>query len=463
MGYMNESVLFFGEKSLLAWWGNPPHLANVFFVEPTLIQVVFLFFYDPLLASAFIGAILITILLFKIKHLYEIQFINLPFALTLTVYLLLSPDCLFLFSQNPFFALQYSFILYAAYFLRKYYVERVSADLLYFGICLALLVTVSRLSWLIVLAFLPAMLLVTSKQKRPMFAIILIALFPTIFLILTGLLMDTIYQTILYTQQYQSIRFMSTPFHTYGLTDPLYIFGKVNSSNLDKIQLFLHDLRMYFPFMLPYWFFWFFIDNYATKIIYISFLIIPLVINLMKHFNGIYIDSILKHTIYVLFTLVLITKTFSSIFIRKKWITTVLILCYMISFSFSVFFPLTHQNLETRFANIFLGKDFDSNIKRYQEVLNTLKGNGPVLMDDTLLYPIVYLAQDPQRFILPYEDQFRIAISNPTRFAEYIVLVKDPRNDALMRRYPDSVWADLPGFKLINESDLILVFQRNPG
>ena len=95
-----------------------------------------------------------------------------------------------------------------------------------------------------------------------------------------------------------------------------------------------------------------------------------------------------------------------------------------------------------------------------QNLVATLRAEpGTVLLDDTRLFPVVYLEGRPQRFLLPYEYEFEGAVRTPTLFARF-VLVDSLGDDRITRVHPLARVGMLQGYFLRARYGHLLLYER---
>ena len=87
-----------------------------------------------------------------------------------------------------------------------------------------------------------------------------------------------------------------------------------------------------------------------------------------------------------------------------------------------------------------------------------------VLMDDALNFPIIYLVNDSSYFILPYQNEFSLALQQPDIFTDFI-LVPGPQTlgneqDRLLSYWPQLAETTLPGFQEVFGSAHYRLLQR---
>lgn len=86
------------------------------------------------------------------------------------------------------------------------------------------------------------------------------------------------------------------------------------------------------------------------------------------------------------------------------------------------------------------------------------KKPGKVLLDDKMLHPVIYFSDYPGRFILPYQDNFYIALEDPGLMAEHLVMATEPSPDRVAEAFPPE--EGIPGYVLTYEKEMVYIFSK---
>ena len=90
-----------------------------------------------------------------------------------------------------------------------------------------------------------------------------------------------------------------------------------------------------------------------------------------------------------------------------------------------------------------------------------------ILMDDAINFPVIYLLNNSSYFILPYQNEFFLALQQPDLFADFI-LVPGPQTtgneqDRVLSYWPQLAETTLPGFQEVFGTPYYRLLQRlNP-
>jgi hypothetical protein len=102
-----------------------------------------------------------------------------------------------------------------------------------------------------------------------------------------------------------------------------------------------------------------------------------------------------------------------------------------------------------------------TNLTSYRQIASYIGDDGMILMDDTTLYPLVYVMPSPRRFLLPYQYEYASALSNPRMYARYVV-VACRGDDGVFALYPGAAFGRLPGFhEIFRTTDGNVLFERD--
>lgn len=467
-GYADELLLYFGEKSLLAHHGAQPRIENIIFIDPFIPYFVTLIFNNPFIAIALQSAVAFTILFYLVIELRQMKQISSLTAIMITLYLLLTPAFLFLFTQNFYFNTAFWLLFLCGYLLRRYYFERMSSHLLLFGICLALFISNTMVGNWSFIILLPAIIVITYSQKRPYIAILIVVLFPTLFTYLASFSFNAFYH-----QKFCLICPKRWPLALTAsnqlLEAQVGVFIPPNFSLLASsgkiIQTFAHfgfDLANFAILMLPFWIFFLRSFRYASLACFLTIACIPLLWTFIRIYLGFYTPSTTEHLIYILYSILFFSKFFGPRLEFKRSITAIVCLFFILSAGANVYLTWNSQFLsEKNFFHALLGKPFIKNLEGPKAILAALKQNGKILLDDEYHYKIVFLSQDPNRFILPYQDQFPMALSNPQAYVEYVIVSKNSGYDQISNQFPDSMTGYLKGYHFLKEYADTIVYERN--
>lgn len=466
--FANDQLMYFGEKRSLLNLSTNGGIQNTFLVPPFISYLPVLIFKNPLLAASFTGAFILTLLLATLYRLYLSDQITAITASLFAINLIFNPGFIFLFSQNIHFSIVSVFLAFTAYTLRKYYFERVSAFLLLFAICLAILITNGLARYYLFLVFFPAIAIITYTQKRPLLPILLVVLFPTLFFVLINFSI----------QQLDDVHFCKecTPKAPISIIDTNNLFlashgnyyieliGKKHTSGVVIYSLlaWLQALEMHVLLCLPYLVFFLRTFRYASIFSFLSIAVIPLFYYLQLIYIGTVPEGVFVYFMLVIYSIIFYTKPFGIPFENEILNKIVLRLSFVVLF-FAGGYMMLHSPspVESNFTKAIFGLPFEGNLKSSKELLQLIKKPGKVLLDDTYLFRVVYLSGTPHKFILPFQSSFHAAINDPSKYVEYVVVSKFPVLDQVLSRYPSVLMGKLQGFHLVKEVDDAYLFERN--
>lgn len=450
-GLASENLLYLGEKAQLAWHGKEPRISNTLFINPIIPYFFILLCRNPFLGSAIAGGMTLSfIIIIIIKMMHRGQ-ISKETTLIILIYLICSPTFLLLFSQSIDVLATSMFLLLATYSLRRYYFEKVSGFLFIFSLCLGLLVINSRMQFAFLWILLPTLVVVNHSHHRPLGPIALAAYFPLLWFLFTPLILSKLYLG------YANFS---------GLHDlPIYMkLKQINpqESLLSSTYYFINTVIKQLPLMIPYWLFWMRPREMVSPLVYITFLFVPLFYLWTKIYTGLYTTSPLLEIYFILFSLLLFAKSFGNPFENTLWKKLVAIICFIVSFVWTMYEPFdSNLEHEQNFSKMLFHKPYQQNITFAKDLgLELRNTEGQILTDDQTTFPVVYFTDQPWRYILPYQDEFKTIISSPKEFASYVIASKTPEYDQILKAFPEMLVGRLDGYKLIKENEDYVVYKR---
>jgi hypothetical protein len=445
-GIIASDLAFFGEKAALALHGAPPRLVNIGFVYPPLSFLLQLPFGDPLLAQAVIGGLLVaTIVDFLVTRAVD------PVLRVLAiVYVVASPVMLYLATQDYstllFCVLLAAGVRYALHFLHRRY----SLHLFVASTLLGLTFFVDFRSFVLLIAIVPALALPLWRKSGPAYAIsiALTVCFPMVFFALAW--------------AYVNWTFLGDPLafvHGRGsffraITAPpemLTVAGQPAAALAAAARSLVATLPITLPYFLGFIWLRKSAPGFATSsaLIYAA----PLVLLVSSLYGGSFRPEIALTGLCSMLVFFALDE--------MKPNRVVMALALVISFAASgvALFDSPDAN-ERAFANALTGRATTDALAPYRAVVAQFGSAARILVDDTSAYQLVYLADDPHRFILPYQYEYASALSNPRAFAD-VAVVGRRSDDLLASLYPGTEHGRLPGFHETFRNDAFIVFRRD--
>ena len=222
--------------------------------------------------------------------------------------------------------------------------------------------------------------------------------------------------------------------------------------NMNDLIFIVRKVLYIFPLLLPYGIILFALIKSNTKkhAVAISILLFPLFLFIIDFV----LKGFIRQTGQHLFMLFIATSLY--VFIKVDQLRD-----YPISarlFKFAVFVSLCYSFLfplymgsseEILFTRAYYGYDKFQNLEDEKKLLENISTNGKILLDDNLNYSLVYLTNDPQRFILPYEHEFETAAAKPNLFVKYIVFSDDIYKDQVRNRLVGDQYDLVDNYELV--------------
>jgi hypothetical protein len=445
-GIIASDLVFFGEKAALALHGAPPRLVNIGFVYPPLSFLLQLPFGDPLLAQAVLGGLLVALVV-DVLLTRPVDPVLRPFAIAFVV---ASPVTLYLATQDYstllFCVLLAASVRYALHFLHARY----SLHLFIASTLLGLTFFVDFRSFALLVAIAPALALPLWRKSGPAYAIsiALTVCFPMVFFALAW--------------AYVNWTFLGDPLafvHGRGsffraITAPpdmLVVAGDPLATLGDVVRLFVTTLPITLPYVVGFAWLRRSAPGFAwpAACIYAA----PSVLLASALFGGSFRPQVASTAVCLMLVLVALDT------MRPQRIVMASALC--IAFAASCYaFAVSPDRNERAFAAALTGRSTVDALAPYRAVVAQFGGAQRILIDDTSAYQLVYLADDPRRFILPYQYEYASALSNPRAFAD-VAVVGRRSDDQLASLYPAAERGLLPGFHEVFRNAAFIVFRRD--
>jgi len=455
-GFASEILMFLGEKALLFFYSNSPQIENLIFVYPSIPYLFFLLLRNPFLSSAAAGGITVSIFLYYLwKNLYIKKKMPLAFF-SCVMYLCASPLSIYMFSEDILSCQLVFFILLCLHFFYIYHKNQLTINLFLFGILTATIFFI-HFEVSLILAIWALSVFIVSKRKlnANLISILVITFFPLFFFVLGWLYINWLHSNdFLQSIKYWQIATLNSKYDAMLLKNNFHFFYYFHRFS----EIFLNNFLFIFPS---------------------AFLAILIVV--VKKLRNFILLQILIFPFFLLCSDLLLEKFFiksenhffllfigTSIFvfihhphltlypiIKKLYLSLILL-----SFFLSLYVPLYTSSIgEKNFIrNLYGYSDFD-NFSEEKKLLNKIQDNGKILLDDSILYPLVFLSNKPKRFILPHESEFDIALEKPEHFVEYIIISNCGKKDILSSHYNFNYTYDIKNFNLIEQYKNFLLYK----
>jgi hypothetical protein len=445
-GYVSANLAFLGEKAALGLHGLPPRLPNVGFVYPPLSYLLELPFPNVLIGGTVIAGILIAAVLDFLEHARIAGRVAMRIA---QAYVVVSPMLLYLAVEDTS-ALIFALLLAGSiHFIERFLRNDYSLDLFVGSTLFGLTVFIDFRSIALLLAIVPAAALPRWRRSRSQaVSVALTIAVPTVFFALALSYVNWVFLG----DPFAYIHGRGSIFRTFPLTPDLLAAA---GNPLQTARTAFAALVVTLPVTLPY-----FVGLVTLRrgravyaipatVVYAS----PLLFVVFAIYSGLYRPTI---ELLALFILVVV---FSLDGIRPtRWFTAALAL----SFVASCVAPFVSSAPEERtFAQALIGHaPADGNLVPFRHIAERLGTHGLILMDDTVLYPLVYVSPSADRFVLPYQYGFASALSNPQAFVQYVVVARSTA-DEVYALYPGAEFGRLPGFHVIDRQAQSITFERD--
>ncbi len=444
-GFLGSSLTFFGEKGALALHGLPPRLVNVGFVYPPLSFLLQLLFPTPLIGQAVISGVCVAAVL----QYLSVAVRDRTLRWVSQGYVLVSPVFLYLTVEDHSTLLFALMLAASVHYITRFLRDDYSLYLFIGSTLLGLTFFLDFRSAALLIAIVPAAAIPLWKQSRAQaISVALTIAVPTVFFAAAWSYVNWIFlgDPLAYAHGRGSF------FRTFTVTPALLAAA---GDPLQTLRFAGLALVQSLPVTLPYFVGLGFLRGgrpaytIPAIVVYLS----PVVFIVFSIYGGVYRPTI---TLLGIFVLVLL---FSLDAIKpSRWLT----LSLVISLSASFFAPFVSPNSDERgFGNVISGRGaVEANLTPFRDLATHLGTEGPILIDDSALYPLVYTLGSPQRFILPYQYEYASALSNPAEFVQYVVVARRA-DDTIYALYPGAEFKHLPHFHETYRLPGYIVFERD--
>jgi len=442
--FASRILLYLGEKALLVYDGNPPRLENMGFTNPPFPLFFVLLVKNPFVATAFMGSIVATTILMVLYRKYRQKCISFTLFGLLFIYVTLSPLSLFLFSQQMPTSILIALLLLIYHHLYRYCRENISYDLFMFGL-LSVLIFVTDFQAILLIPLFTFSLVTKTIGTSPVrsITILITGLFPMISVSLAWCYLNWL--------------FLGDPFHfiSYWHTalEPL-------SSSRDTIiqsQTIAGTLRAGVRLclkngflLLPYFVLciWLIISSKKVKCcVTKSIILAPLFLLCIQLFTNF---TEVNHYFFLFFVATAVSiRIHNHEHMQGSVFSHLFTISVLISLGMSFWLPYHHLSSEEQlFSQILMGQQVKGNLTQYRDLIAELEPAERILLDDTVNYPLVFLTNDPKRFVLPYEYEFNMVLAAPDHFVRYLVASDLASRDKVYGRYPMAALGYVPKFSL---------------
>lgn len=429
-GFLNPYLMYFGEKALLALRGIPPRLENIGFVYPPLpIYITCLFNGNVLLAQSFVGSMISGYILLQLLE--RMKSLTHPFLLI--AYFIFSFPVLFLATQR-FDLYLYFFLIMLSINLLMLYVRRdYSLYLFLAGPVFGLTFFTHFSSIYLIPAFLFLIVVTYRNNIKKAGAATLVFFAPYIIF----LFIFTYVNWVFTSETFGFLKNYTILFNNPSL-DAVTSAGNLIGSLGYMLNYLIRVLPIIAPCLLGMY-----LDRSLISVI-------PFMVILSFVYSNLLFPSVYAATIFIIHFF--ITVDFGKL-VKARLLTIALLISLIAG---PMLASVSSDRNEKHFVNAMLGTVGD-NLDVYRKVEKILQGTeGYILVDDKTGYPLVYLMGKPQRFILPYQYEFMPALSNPSSFADYVVVFRNKDADALYQHFEN----EIKGFYRILDCDNVVVWER---
>jgi hypothetical protein len=439
LGLGERELLYLGEKALLVFHGRPPLLENLGFVFPPLPYAFVLVLRSPLVGAAAIGGVLLCALLVWMRH-SPLDGYTRGLALLVAA----TPPGLWLLTQSPRMALLTGALLASFVWLRRYCATRATLHLFLFGLTSSA-IFLAAYEAVVLVPFMVLPLLREPRDMREKAAILTTALMPSAFMVGGWVYLNWIFlgDPWAFLAGWKTALAESAAYPP-GLDAGLRhaaLFVRTHALALAPWFLATVDVLRRRPGCWP-----------AT----LALLATPAAWVILQGTLGTPANATVLPLFWACAVVSHGTPDCAACTLGTP--RTLLPLSLAVAFFWTWGTSLVDDTQPLYRA--LHGLPAPSTWSSTQNLVATLRAEaGTVLLDDTRLFPVVYLEGRPQRFLFPYEYEFEGAIRTPALFARFVV-VDSSGDDRITRQHPLARIGMLQGYFLRARYGHLLLYER---
>ncbi len=468
-GFSSYDLEFLGAKALEALTGAEPRYRAIVSIFPPLLVYGTLILGSAVSLQVILGAILIGLLTWQIGNspvaktwqwvwtalillnpVFSLMLVRSPAWVTVTIFLSLLMGLLWMLSQNKATALPSTLAL------------------VLLGLGLAPLMLLRYEAWFTLPVVALALARLFPNESRGFrFTAILVTLFMSVVLIATWMYMNWLFTGDAYY-------FINSYYSGMRLAETKIFLQQEDfwSSWLGSFTWIIQVVPVYL--LVAGWVVW----REQKWIISTSILLLPVIFLVAGFWQGTFMPEASRFGIF-LGILPLILQQFP---LTTQWQRFVLTGALVISLFCSVsllqqnqFVPeetilwrqITRQEMPDTLSvqQWLLQKQAQQQIA--QVLFEKLLPGQKVLMDDAVNFPLIYLINDASHFILPYQNEFFLALQQPDLLTDFILVpgneTRGQEQDRILSYWPQLAETTLPGFQEVFGTSHYKLLQRlNP-
>lgn len=468
-GFSSYDLEFLGAKALEAFNGAEPRYRAIVSIFPPLLVYGTLILGSPVSLQVVLGAFLIGLLTWQIRNspvsktwqwiwmvlivlnpAFSLMLVRSPTWVTVTIFLSLQMALLWTLSQNKGTTLPSTL------------------GLVLLGLGLAPLMLLRYEAWFILpLVALALVKLFPQESWGFRFTAILVTLFMSVVVITTWMYMNWLFTGDAYY-------FLNSYYSGMRLAETKVFLQQEDfwSSWLRSFTWIIQAVPVYL--LMAGWVVW----REQKWILSTSILLFPVIFLVAGFWQGTFMPEASRFGIF-LGILPLILQQFPLTMLWQRFVVTLALVislfCSVTLLQQNQFIPeetilwrqITRQEIPATLPvqQWVLQKQAQRQIA--QVLFEKLLPDQKVLMDDAVNFPIIYLLNDASHFILPYQNEFFLALQQPDFLADFILVpgseTRGQEQDRILSYWPQLAETSLPGFQEVFGTPHYKLLQRlNP-
>ncbi|MDO7977265.1 hypothetical protein [Oceanotoga teriensis] len=392
--FISETSLKIIEKTRVFYEYN--NLENLDLFYPFTPFLVNILFRNILISKAFIGAFVVTFMIFFVNN----HLITKTLKIGIPILLVLSPSLIYMINYKSETMLYSFFIILSFYYLLQFTHSESSFYIFMFGLFMGFSIF-THVEIILFLPFLFFILFLIFFNLKNAINYLFISIFPMIFF-----LFSLFYLNFIYNGTFNLLNFIIKDFEIYNF----FNIWKYFSYEYIIIYIFLYMMIGRFK------------RFYTSSYFLIS--ISPFIVQLIH----IFFDKNLGHFLGIIPLLsFIIIFPYTSYFVNEKKFKYFIIFIGILLTVFGYFkFYNSEIKSESDYLNVLFNKNSVYYTEEYKIILNNIETGKKIITDNNYSYGIIALYDgNLNDFILSYNRIYDLAYSNPKYFSDYIIVSKN--------------------------------------
>lgn len=466
-GYSNYETEFLGAKALQALSGAEPRYRAIVSIFPPLLVYSALIVGSAITLQALLGAIAVGLIVWQMGHIAVAPI----WRSVWTILIVFNPASILMLLRSPVWVAVTIFLalLMSVLWMLAKGKEMPSLPttllLVLLGLGLAPLMLLRYEAWLILPAVASVILLLFPAETWDFrVTAALVTIFMSLVLIATWLYMNWMFTGDAYyflNSHYSGMRLAET---------------KVFLQQEDFVNSWWQSFAWLVQVVPVYlaiagWTIW----KSKQKLLFTAILLLPVMLLVAGFFQGSFMPEVSRFGVFLGILPPIVQLQTPTKFWQHSLLTAALVVNLIIGVSFlqqervipeeAIFWrQITRQEALTTIPVQEWLQQKQAQRQMAQVLYEKLLPGQKVLLDDGVNFPIIYMLNDASYFILPYQNEFFLALQQPDLLTDYILIpgvqTRGSEQDRILSYWPQLAETTLPGFQEVFGSPHYKLLQR---